>query len=173
MGPNPLAKDISSCKSRTIAPIFTYKTSFYPESKVVFIKIKKSRKILSVWGLGLRNYIWTTWAQKTYLAITPEPYHQFLHTRPHFIQNQKLLSLKLWNLEKFCQFGVWGLETAFEPPQKMYLSITPKPYHQFLHTRPHFIHNQKFKLWNLEKSCQFGVWDLETTFGSLGPKKYI
>ena len=31
-GVKPLAKDVPSCKSRTIAPIFTNRTSFFPES---------------------------------------------------------------------------------------------------------------------------------------------
>ena len=74
-------KDVSSHNSWTLSPIFTYKTSFYPESKVAFIEIMKSWKSLSIWGMGSGNYIWATWAQKTYQAITPAPYRQFSHTR--------------------------------------------------------------------------------------------
>ena len=47
---------------------------------------------MSICSLGPRNNIWANWAQKTYQAITPEPYHQFSQTGPHFIQNHKLLS---------------------------------------------------------------------------------
>ena len=55
----------------------------------------KSQKIVSLWGLGPRNYIWGTWDQKMYQAIAPEPKQQFSHTGAHFIQNHKLLSIKL------------------------------------------------------------------------------
>ena len=75
----------------------------------------KSQKISFLWALGSRNYIWVTWVQKTYQAITPEPYHEFSHTGLHFIQNQKLLSMKSSNLKKSCHFGVWVLETLFGP----------------------------------------------------------
>ena len=34
----------------------------------------KSQKNLSLWGLGTRNYICVTWAEKTYQAIALEPY---------------------------------------------------------------------------------------------------
>ena len=101
--------------SWTQTPIFTYRTLFYPESWVAFNKIMKYQKISSLWGLGPRNYIWAAWAQKTYQAITPEPYHQFSHKGSHFIQNHKLLSIISWNLKKCCPFGVWGLETIFGP----------------------------------------------------------
>ena len=54
----------------------------------------KSQKNLSIWSLGPRNYIWATWAQKTYQGITPGLYHQFSHAGPYFTQNHKLLSIK-------------------------------------------------------------------------------
>ena len=138
----------------------------------------KPWKIVSIWGPGPGNYIWASCARKMYQAITPEPYHQFPHTGPHFIQNHKLLSLKLWNLESF--LSIWGLgDTNYiwaTSAQKMYQAITPEHYHQFSHTGPDFIQNHNLlslKLWSLEKLCQFVIWGLETTFGPLGPKRHI
>ena len=88
----------------TLSPIFTCRTSFYPESSVAFNKIMKSQKLLSLWGLGPRNYIWVTWSQKMYQAITPELYHQFSHTGSHFIQNQ--VAFNKINLRKFLHIEV-------------------------------------------------------------------
>ena len=62
----------------TIAPIFTNRSSFFPESKDESIKtiiIEPSKKIPWLWVLGAKNYIETTCAQKMYQAISPEPYH--------------------------------------------------------------------------------------------------
>ena len=47
----------------------------------------KSQKINSLWGLGPRDYIRATWAQKTYQAIAPEPYHQFSHTTSFYLKS--------------------------------------------------------------------------------------
>ena len=80
----------SSHKSRTLAPIFTNKTSFSQESWEKSIKIMKSLKIYWLWCLGPRNYIWVTWAQKTYPTISPEPWLQYSQTRPHFFKNHKM-----------------------------------------------------------------------------------
>ena len=46
-------------------------------------KIMKSQKIDGSWGLGPKNYIWATWAGKTYPATSAEPWLQFSQTRPH------------------------------------------------------------------------------------------
>ena len=169
-------KDVSSHNSWTLSPIFTYKTSFYPESKIAFIKIMNPRKILSIWGLGPRNCIWATpknVSSHNSWTITPIFTYKtsfYPKSKVAFIKTMKSRKmLSIWGLgPRNCIWATWA--------QKIYLAITPKPYHQFLHARPHFIHNQKllsFKLWNLEKSCQFGVWGLETTFGSQGPIRFI
>ena len=47
----------------------------------------KSYKISWPWGVGPRNYIWATWAKKTYPVINPEPLLQFSQTGPQFIKN--------------------------------------------------------------------------------------
>ena len=64
----------------------------------------KSQNILCPWGLRSRTYIWAIWVNKTFLQIGP-----------HFIQNHKSNLNKPLNLEKFFDFGVWVLETAFGP----------------------------------------------------------
>ena len=73
----------------------------------------KSQKIDGSWGLGPKNYIWATWAYKTYPAASPEPWLQFSQTRPHFLKNHEKNPLKLCNLKKFIDFGAWGLGTTF------------------------------------------------------------
>ena len=83
-------EDISSYKSRTLAPIFTNKTSLSQESWEKSIKIMKHQKNYWRWWLGSKNYIWATWAQKTYPTISPEPWLQYSQTRPHFSKNHKM-----------------------------------------------------------------------------------
>ena len=63
-------------------------------------------------GLGPRNYIWATWVQKMYSAISPEPWLQFSQTGLHFLQNHNMNPMKLWNFKKFHELGVWGLKTS-------------------------------------------------------------
>ena len=70
-------ENILNHKSRILAAIFTNRASFSQESWAEFSKIMKSQKMSWPWGLGARNYIWATWAQKTYQAISPEPYYNF------------------------------------------------------------------------------------------------
>ena len=106
---------ISRRKSRTLAPIFTSKTSFSSESWVTSIKVMKPRKIYWPWGLGPRNYIWANWAQKTYPTIRPEPWLQYSETTPHFLKNHKMNPIKFWNVKKLVNLGTWGLETRFGP----------------------------------------------------------
>ena len=55
----------------------------------------KSQKIFWPWALGPKNYIWASWAQKTYPAKSPEPWLQFSQTRPHFLKNQEMNPIKL------------------------------------------------------------------------------
>ena len=57
-------------------------------------KIMKIQKISCPWGLGPRNYIWATWDQKTYQAISPEPQLQFSQTGPHFLRNHEMNPIK-------------------------------------------------------------------------------
>ena len=48
-----------------------------------------SQKMSWPWGLLPRDYIWATWTQKTYPAISPEPWLQFSQTEPHFLKNHE------------------------------------------------------------------------------------
>ena len=73
----------------------------------------KSQRISWPKGLGPSNYIWTNWTKKTYPAISPEPWLQFLQRRPHFLENLVMNPIKFWNLKKIIDFWVWGLETRF------------------------------------------------------------
>ena len=57
MGANTLAKDLSNHMSRTLAEIFTNRTSFSQESWGESNKIMKSQKISWPWGLGPKNYV--------------------------------------------------------------------------------------------------------------------
>ena len=66
-------EDGSGHMSRTIAAIFTNRPSFSQESWDKSNKFMKSQKFFWSWGLAPGNYIWETWAQKTYQAICPEP----------------------------------------------------------------------------------------------------
>ena len=67
----------------------------------------KSQKIPWPWGLGPRNYILTTWAEKAYQSISPEPWLQFSQTQPHFLQNHE--SLDESNIIMKSQKIYWGL----------------------------------------------------------------
>ena len=62
-------KNVQSHEPRTLAPIFTNRTSFSPESEDETIKIMKSQKI--PWRLG--SEVWTAWAQKICQGISLEP----------------------------------------------------------------------------------------------------
>ena len=44
---------------------------------------------------GPRNYIWASWAQKKYPAISPEPWLQYLQTGTHFLNNYEVNPTKL------------------------------------------------------------------------------
>ena len=104
-------KDKSSLKSRTLATIFTNKTSFSPSSQDKSSEIEKSWKIPWAWDLGSINYISATWAQKTYLAISEENFQ-----KQDLIFSKTIANLtKLWNLKKGYDLGVWGLEIKFGP----------------------------------------------------------
>ena len=103
-------EDVFSHKSRTLVPIFTNKTSFSQESWDESNKIMKSQKISWTWGLGPRNYIWVTLAQKTYQAISSEPWLKFLHTGPLFLKNNEINPIKLWNLKKCLHLVAWALK---------------------------------------------------------------
>ena len=75
----------------------------------------KSQKMSWPWELGLRNHIWATWVQKTYQAKSRKPWFQFSQTGLHFLTNHKMNPMKLWNLKKYLDLEVWGLETTFVP----------------------------------------------------------
>ena len=54
----------------------------------------KSQKIPGPWGLGSRNKIWSTWAQKIYQVVSPEPQLQFSQKGPYPFQNHKTNPVK-------------------------------------------------------------------------------
>ena len=58
-------------------------------------------------------------------AIGPEPNLWFSQTRPRFIQNCMVNSLKLQNA--IIYQGVWGPKTSFGPSQMTYQAISPEP----------------------------------------------
>lgn len=70
-------------------------------------KIVKSQKNTWHWGLGYRNYIWATWAQEIYWAISSECQLQFPWTRPHFLKSYNMNPVKWWNVKKKFDLGVW------------------------------------------------------------------
>ena len=92
-------------KSKTLTPIFTNKTSFSLELWVKSSKIMKPQKMYWPWGLGPRNYIWATWAQKTYPTISPEPWLQYSQTAPHFFKNHKMNPIKFWHVKNLNDLG--------------------------------------------------------------------
>ena len=106
---------VSCHKSRTLAPIFTNKTSFPQLSWDKCDKIMKPQKIYWPISLGPRNYIWANWGQKAYPTKSAEPWLQFSQKRPHFFNNHEINVIKSWNLKKFIDLGVLGLETTFGP----------------------------------------------------------
>ena len=55
----------------------------------------KSQKTSWPWDLEPKNNIWATWTQNTYLAITQEPWLQFLQTGYYFLKNYKMNTVKL------------------------------------------------------------------------------
>ena len=72
----------------------------------------KFKEMLSIWDPIPRIYIWVTWVQETYQAMTADPYHHFSRNGPHSVTNCRLLSLKSRNLKKLCKFVVQGLEAT-------------------------------------------------------------
>ena len=127
----------------------------------------------SPWDLGHVNYIWATWAHRTYPSTSPEPWLQFSQTGPHFLKNHEINSIKSRNLKKCLDLGpknyIWATWA-----QKMYLAIIPEPWLQFSQTGPRFLKNHKInpiKLWNLKKCLELGAWDVKTTFGPFGPRR--
>ena len=104
-------KDISSHKSRILLPIFT--TSFSQEPWDKSNKIMKSQKMSWPWAVGPKNYIWATWAQKIYPSISPEPWLQFLQTGPYFLKNHVMNPINSWNLKKYLDLEIRGLEITF------------------------------------------------------------
>ena len=91
----PLVKNPSSNFHKQ--DLFTNKTSFSQESWGESNKIMKSQRMSWPWHLEPRNYIWATWAQKTYpiQPISPEPWLQFSQTGPHFLENHEMNPIKL------------------------------------------------------------------------------
>ena len=161
---------------RTIVSIFKNRTSFSQELWDEFNTIMKSPKCFWPWGLGPRNYIWATWAQKIYLAISPEPWFQFWQTS--FSQESWDESNKIMKLPK--SYWTWGLGPKnyiwATWAQKTYPTISPQPWLQFSQTRPHFLKNHEMnpiKSWNLKKVINLGAWGLETTLEPLGPRRCV
>ena len=108
----------------------------------------KPQKIYCPWGLGPRNYIWATRTQKTYPAISPEPWIQFSETRPHFFNNHEINVIKFLKPQKiYCHWGlgprnyIWATRA-----QKTYPAISPEPWLQFSQTRPHFLNNHEINV---------------------------
>ena len=124
-----------------------------------------------VWGLKLILDPKDSFNQKS-RTLAP-----IFRNRTWFTQN-KMNQIKLWNLIKFLDLGVWGLETTFGPfgAKKTCQAISPIPNLQFSQTGPHFLWNHemnRIKLWNLTTFFDLGVWGLEITFKLLGLKKCI
>ena len=115
LGLKPFAKDLLSHKMRTLGSVFKKRITFSQELQDTPSSIMKSQKIFWPWALGPKNYIWASWAQKTYPAKSPEPWLQFSQTRPHFLKNHEMNPIKLWNLKKFIDLEVWGLQNSPKP----------------------------------------------------------
>ena len=154
--------------SRTIAITFTNRTSFSQESWDESNKIMKSQKISWPWGLGPGNYIWATWAQKTYPAICPEHWLQFSQTRSHFLKNHEMNPIKSWNLKKLLDLGVWDLETTLGHlgPEDVSNHMS-RTFAAIFTNRPSFSQESWDKSNKIMKSQKISwAW-------SLGPRNYI
>ena len=84
-------------------------------------------------------------------------------------------SIKSWNLKKYLDLGVWGLETTFGSLGSR-RCIEPRTLAVIFTNRTWFFQNHEMnpiKSWNLKKCLDLGGWGLETTFGPLGPKRHI
>ena len=103
----------------TIASIVTNKASFSQESWDESSKMMKSPKKNLPWGLGCKNYIWTSWAEKTYPIISPEPWLEFLRTETHFLKNHEINPMKLCNLKNVLPLwaGIWKLHLGQLSPE--------------------------------------------------------
>ena len=60
----------------------------------------KPQKIYWPWCLETRNFIWATWAQKTYPTISLEPWLQYPQSRPHFFKNRKINLVNYFKSQK-------------------------------------------------------------------------
>ena len=106
----PIGPKILS-KSRTLAPIFINKTSFYPNSNGEFNELQKCQNNPSPSNLVPK--FWVNWTQKSYQPVSLEPEFQFSKTSPHFMWNVQLNKMYYLNIRIYLQLGVWGLQTGF------------------------------------------------------------
>ena len=106
---------VSCHKSRTLAPIFTNKTSFSQLSWDKCNKIMKPQKIYWPISLGPRNYIWANWAQKTYPAKSAE---QSWDKCNKIMKPQKIY----WPWGLGLRNYIWATRV-----QKTYPAISPEP----------------------------------------------
>ena len=129
---------VSSHKSRTPAAIFTNRNSFSPQSWDESNENMKSQEISWPLGLGLRNYIWVTWAQKMYQAISPEPLLQFSQTGSHFSRTMRWYEFnKIMKSQKIS--WSWSLNyIRLAWAQKTYEAIYPEPLAAILTNRTSF-----------------------------------
>ena len=93
------------------------------------------------------------------------------------MQNVKLNKMFYLKYQNMPSVRVWGLKTSFlsYKAQKIYQAISREPYFQYSQTRPHFIQNPKSNLiicYNVKMNLKPGVWDLKTSFASIGPKRF-
>ena len=84
-------------------PIFKNNSLFYANFYRVLQEILFMWQKSSLWGLGSKNQFWASWAQKTYQAISPEPWIQFSQTRLHFMQNVKPNKMFYVNIRIYLQ----------------------------------------------------------------------
>ena len=122
--------------------------------------------------------IWTQslW-QRTYQAISQEPWLQFSQTRPHFFKNHGMNPIKLCNHKNVLTLGPGAQKLNFGHlgPEDISCrkSRTLAP---IFTNRTSFFQeswDESNKIIKLQKCLDLGAWGLETKFGSLGPRRHI
>ena len=172
MGPKPLAKELSSHKSRTLASIFTNRPHFLKNDEENLIKSWNLKKCLDFGAWALETAFGPIGPTRLYPAIYPEPWLQYSQIEPHF--NGETNPIKLWNLKTFLNLGAWGFEATFGP-----MGLQDVPSHKSRTLAPIFTNRTSFsqeswgksnKLINSQKNLTFrtGAWELHLS--QLGPQ---
>ena len=173
---------MDSSAKNSYQAISDFPSSDFHKQDLIFSKIikwiQKNYEILIntlTLVLGSINYISSTWNQNTYPAISPESSLQFSQVEAHFLQDYKMNPITLWNFKKLQDLrGAQKLHLG-HLGQKDVSSYKSRIQDPIFTSRMLFSptsQNKSTISLNFKKIFSFGVWGLETTFGSFGIRTF-